>query len=138
MHSLTLYYLCKFLVFEHEKRLMQFHVLVMVFYWGESMIGWYHKECHIIIFLQHLDFKNGLYFCGTIFYFIHSQANPSLGGTIKNHLKKWLRNQKWPNHFPQPFLLNIFTTINFFSHVYPLHTLIYGLKFISELKNGNY
>jgi hypothetical protein len=26
-------------------------------------------------------------------------VNPSLGGTIKNHLKEWLNDQKWPNYF---------------------------------------
>jgi hypothetical protein len=36
-------------------------------------------------------------------------ANPSLGGTTMNHLKEWLRNQKWPKHFPRPFLKNVFT-----------------------------
>ncbi len=35
----------------------------------------------------------------------------SLGGTIKNHLKVWLRNEKQPNHFPGPFILNVFITI---------------------------
>jgi len=29
--------------------------------------------------------------------------NPSLGGTTRNHLKEWLRNQKQPNHFFGPF-----------------------------------
>jgi hypothetical protein len=62
-------------------------------------------------------------------------VNPSLGGTIKNHLKEWLGNQKWTNHFLGPFPLNVFKTINcFFSHVYLLHALIYGLKFILEQK----
>jgi hypothetical protein len=64
-----------------------------------------------------------------------SEANSSLGDTTGNHLKEWLKNQKWFNHFLGPFPLNVFTTINFFSHVYPLHTSIYGLKFILELKN---
>jgi hypothetical protein len=41
------------------------------------------------------------------------QRNPSLGGTTRNHLKEWLKNQKWPNHFHWPFSLNVFTTINF-------------------------
>jgi hypothetical protein len=42
------------------------------------------------------------------------KANPSLGGTTRNHFKKWLKNQKLPNHFFGPFLLNVFTTIIFF------------------------
>jgi hypothetical protein len=41
------------------------------------------------------------------------QPNPSLGGTTRNHLKEWLKNQKWPNHFHSPFSLNVFTIINF-------------------------
>ncbi len=60
--------------------------------------------------------------------------NPSLGATTGNHFKEWLRNQKQPNHFLGPFSLNVFTTMNFFFHVYQLHALIYGLKFIWELK----
>jgi hypothetical protein len=47
---------------------------------------------------------------------------------------EWLRNQKWPNHFLGRFPLNVFKTINFFPHVYPLHTLIHGLKFILKFK----
>jgi hypothetical protein len=27
---------------------------------------------------------------------------------------KWLKNQNQPNHFPRPFILNVFITINFF------------------------
>jgi hypothetical protein len=61
------------------------------------------------------------------------QQNPSLGGTINNHLKEWLRNQSWPNHFPSPFPLNVFTTIiGFFFNVYPLHALKYVLKSILD------
>jgi hypothetical protein len=41
-----------------------------------------------------------------------SKANPSLGDTIRNHFKEWLKNKKWPNYFLGPFLLNVFTTIN--------------------------
>ncbi len=44
--------------------------------------------------------------------------NPSLDGTIKNHFKESLRNQKWPNHFPGTFTLNVFTITNLFSHIY--------------------
>jgi hypothetical protein len=32
-------------------------------------------------------------------------ANPSLGGTIKNHLKKWLRNQKPPQGMVKCFII---------------------------------
>jgi hypothetical protein len=39
-------------------------------------------------------------------------ANPSLGGTTRNHLEEWLKNKKQPNHFPGPFSLKFFTTIN--------------------------
>jgi hypothetical protein len=38
-------------------------------------------------------------------------VNPSLSGTIKNHLKEWLRNKKWTNNFLGPFPLKFFTTI---------------------------
>jgi hypothetical protein len=41
-------------------------------------------------------------------------ANPSLGGTTRNHIKEWLRNQKQPNHFFEPFLLNVFTIISYY------------------------
>jgi hypothetical protein len=41
-------------------------------------------------------------------------ANSSLGGTSKNHLKEWLKNQKWPNHFPRLLPLNVFHNYNFF------------------------
>jgi hypothetical protein len=41
-----------------------------------------------------------------------NKANPSLGGTTRNHLKEWLKNQKHPNHFFGPFSLNVLTTIN--------------------------
>jgi hypothetical protein len=34
------------------------------------------------------------------------RANPSWGGTINNHFKKWLKNQKQPNF--GPFLLYVF------------------------------
>jgi hypothetical protein len=51
--------------------------------------------------------------------------------------RNFLRNQKWSNHFHKPFPLNVFIIIIFFSHIYPLHDLIYGLKFILELKNEN-
>jgi len=45
----------------------------------------------------------------------------SLGITIRNHLKDRLRNQKQPNHFSRPLILNVFTSYKlFFSHVYNL------------------
>ncbi len=47
----------------------------------------------------------------TTFFF--RWTNPSLGGTIRNHLKEWLRKQKWQNHFSRPFPLNVFTTVNY-------------------------
>jgi hypothetical protein len=62
------------------------------------------------------------------------RANPSSSGTTRIHLKEWLRNQKHPNCFPRPFTLNVFTTTIFFSNVYQLHALIYGLKFILGFK----
>jgi hypothetical protein len=34
----------------------------------------------------------------------------SLGGTIRNHLKKWLENQNWSNNILKPFFQNVFTT----------------------------
>ncbi len=40
------------------------------------------------------------------------------------------KKRKRPNHFQEPFTLNVFTTIIIFSHVYQLYALIYGLKFI--------
>jgi len=54
---------------------------------------------------------------------------------LKNDFEEWLRNRKWSNCFPWLFPLNVFITISFFPHVYPLHALIYGLKFILEQKN---
>jgi fluoride ion exporter CrcB/FEX len=36
-----------------------------------------------------------------------------LGGTTRNHLKEWFKNQKEPNHFLEMFILNVFTTIIF-------------------------
>jgi hypothetical protein len=34
---------------------------------SENMIGWYHKDHHIIIFLDYLNFMNEMCLCGTIF-----------------------------------------------------------------------
>jgi len=34
---------------------------------------------------------------------MHFKVNPSLGGTTRNHLKEWLKNQKQPNHLSGPF-----------------------------------
>jgi hypothetical protein len=62
-------------------------------------------------------------------------AKAYLGGTTRNRLKEWLRNQKWPNHFPRPFPnLSVFITIIYFFHVYQLQALMYNLKFILEFK----
>jgi hypothetical protein len=52
------------------------------------------------------------------------------------HFKKWLKNQKWPNHFLKPFPLNVFIAIMFFSQIYSLHALTYALKFILEQKKN--
>jgi hypothetical protein len=57
----------------------------------------------------------------------------SLGDTTRNHHKEWGKNKKQPNHFFGSSTLNVFTTIIFLSHIYQLHALIYGLKFILEL-----
>jgi hypothetical protein len=51
-----------------------------------------------------------------------------LGTSSKNSL----RNQKWSNHFPRPFPLNVFIITICFVHICPLHDLIYGMKFILE------
>ncbi len=59
-------------------------------------------------------------------------VNPSLGGTLRNHLKEWLRNKKQPNHFFSSFKFFFHNNSNFFFHVYPLHILINGLNFIWE------
>jgi len=41
-----------------------------------------------------------------------------LGGTTKNHLKEWLRNQNWSNNIPRSSLLNVFNVIEvFFPHL---------------------
>jgi hypothetical protein len=48
------------------------------------------------------------------FYYILWQANPFLGGTIRNHLKEWFKNQKQSNHFSKPFSLNVFIAINYY------------------------
>jgi hypothetical protein len=60
----------------------------------------------------------------------HFGANPCLGGTTGNHLKEWLKNQKCPNYFTEPFFLNVFTIINwfFFFPVYPLYALSFVLN----------
>jgi hypothetical protein len=42
-------------------------------------------------------------------------ANPSLGGSTKNHFKELLRSKKQPNQFFGPFTLSVFTTIIFLS-----------------------
>jgi hypothetical protein len=42
------------------------------------------------------------------------KANSSLAGTIKNHLKEWLRNQKQLKFFLGLFSLNVFITINYY------------------------
>jgi hypothetical protein len=47
-------------------------------------------------------------------------------------LQGMVEKPKVPNHFPKPFPLYVFRTIIFFFHVYPLHALKYGLKFILE------
>ncbi len=73
-------------------------------------------------------------------FWYKNEFGPNLGwsGTTKNHLKGFLKEPKWPNRFPKPLPLNVFTLINLFIfHVYPLHALIYGLKFILEFKNEN-
>ncbi len=71
---------------------------------------------------------------GYVGKFDHHLGENILGWTIRNHLKEWLRNQKCTNHYHGPFTLNVFTTIYIFFHVYQLHALIYGLKFILESK----
>jgi hypothetical protein len=48
-------------------------------------------------------------------------AKTSLCSNTKNHFKEWLMNQKRPNHFPRPLILNVSTTIFFSPHVYQLH-----------------
>jgi hypothetical protein len=55
------------------------------------------------IFLPPLDMDN------------RSRVNSSLGGTTRNNLNEWLKNQKQPNHFFGPFLLSVFIIIIFFS-----------------------
>jgi hypothetical protein len=45
-------------------------------------------------------------------------VDPSLGSTNRNHFKDSLRNQNWPNHFPGPFPLNVFTTNFFFMFIH--------------------
>jgi len=47
-----------------------------------------------------------------------------------------VKEPKVAKSFPRSFPLNVIIKL-FFFHVYPLHFLIYGLKFILELKIGN-
>jgi len=62
-------------------------------------------------------------------------TNPSLGGTIRNHLKEWLRNQKNQIIFLGPFFVKSFHNYKLlFFHVHQLYVLIYGLKFIWKFK----
>jgi hypothetical protein len=61
---------------------------------------------------------------------MHYKANPSLGGTIRNNFKEWLRTKSGQIVFMEWFFSNIFTTRDLvFCHVYLLHARIYGLKF---------
>ncbi len=50
--------------------------------------------------------------------------------TSRNSLKNW----KWTNHFPRTFLKCFHNFKKKIVHVYPLHALLYGLKFILKLK----
>jgi hypothetical protein len=55
-----------------------------------------------------------------------------LGGTTKNHLFEWLRNQKWPTNIHGPIFKNVFTSTIFFIHVYPLYAKLNGLNCLLE------
>lgn len=70
-------------------------------------------------------YKNLLMMAMT-FAFIKVQYNKKLhdvklkvwmGRPTKNHLKKWLEKQNWPNNIPKPFPLNIFAITIAFYHV---------------------
>jgi hypothetical protein len=45
---------------------------------------------------------------------IRNWVNTSLSGTTRNHLKEWIKNQKWSNHFLGPNPSNIFKNMIFF------------------------
>jgi hypothetical protein len=60
----------------------------------------------------------------------------SLGGTIRNHLKKWLQNQNLPNNIVKPFFQNVFTTF-FFWHacMHKYMALLLKLKKVKIITN---
>jgi hypothetical protein len=60
-------------------------------------------------------------------------ANPSLGGTTKNHLKECLNR---PNEFSRPFLKNVFIIMYIYFDVFQLHALVYGFNFFIEFNKG--
>ncbi len=68
-------------------------------------------------------------------FIVGTWGNPSLDGTIRNHLMEWLMNQKQPNHFSDPFSLNVFHNYKLLLfQVNQLHALIYGLKQFGNFK----
>jgi hypothetical protein len=50
-------------------------------------------------------------------FIFDGQTHPWVVPT-RDLFKEWLEKQKWPNHFPRPFPLNVLTTIIIFFHVY--------------------
>jgi hypothetical protein len=59
------------------------------------------------------------------------------GGTTRNHLKEFPNEPKVAKSFFWTFFFEMFSQLYiYFSHVYPLHALIYGLKYILEVKGG--
>jgi hypothetical protein len=62
------------------------------------------------------------------------KANPSLGGTMRNYFKEWLRTNNNQIIFGGPFLYFFHNYKLLFSHVYPLYVVINGLKFIWDFK----
>jgi len=61
------------------------------------------------------------------------KANPSLGGTIKNYFKKWLKTKNNQIIFLGLYLFHNYKLL--FFHVYPMYVVINGVKFIWEFKN---
>jgi hypothetical protein len=62
--------------------------------------------------------------------------HPSLvGGAIRNHFKEFFKEPKVGKSFSWALSFKFLVIINYiYIHVYPIHILIYGLKFILELK----
>jgi hypothetical protein len=65
-------------------------------------------------------------------------ANPSLGGTTRNHFKEWLKHKKTTKSIFYVFFVKCFHNYKLlFFHVYQFHVIIYGFKLILTFKKLN-